>query len=80
ALSGRSSDGERLAGVNALSTPVFCPDSKQPELKHAAVQIVKADLPWSLLAVAWLPGDRLLAAQTALRALMSRFSFASCVP
>ncbi|MGJ7521571.1 nitrate reductase [Variovorax sp. LT1P1] len=80
ALSGRSSSGERLAGVNALSTPVFCPDSKQPELKHAAVQIAKAELPWSLLAVAWLPGDRVLAAQTALRALMPRFAFATCVP
>ncbi|MCU4120873.1 nitrate reductase [Variovorax sp. N23] len=80
ALSGRSSAGERLAGVNALSTPVFCPDSKQPELKHTAVQIVKAELPWSLLAAAWLPGDRVLAAQTALRALMPRFAFASCVP
>ncbi|MDM0119519.1 nitrate reductase [Variovorax arabinosiphilus] len=80
ALSGRSSAGERLAGVNTLSTPVFCPDSKQPELKHAAVQIAKAELPWSLLAVAWLPGDRVLAAHTALRALMPRFAFASCVP
>lgn len=80
ALSGRSSTGERLAGVNALSSSAFCPDSKQPELKHAAVQIVKAELPWSLLAAAWLPGDRVLAAQTALRALMPRFAFASCVP
>jgi assimilatory nitrate reductase catalytic subunit len=41
---------------------------------------VKADLPWSLLAVAWLPGDRMLSAQTALRALMPHFAFASCVP
>ncbi|TPG27352.1 nitrate reductase [Variovorax guangxiensis] len=80
ALSGRSHRGKRLAGVNALSNPAFCPESKQPELKHAAVQIVKADLPWSLLAVAWLPGDRVLAVQTALRALMPRFAFASCVP
>jgi assimilatory nitrate reductase catalytic subunit len=80
ALSGRSSTGARLAGVNALTSPAFCPDSKQPELKHAAVKIVKAELPWSLLAVAWLPGDRALATQAALRALMERFSFASCVP
>src|SRR5690606_2197086 len=33
-LSGRSSTGKRLAGVNALTNPVFCPLSKQPELKH----------------------------------------------
>ncbi|MGJ7489755.1 nitrate reductase [Variovorax sp. ZT4R33] len=80
ALSGRASTGHRLAGVNALSTPAYCPDSKQPELKHAAVKILKAELPWSLLAVAWLPADRVLAAQTALRARMERFAFASCVP
>ena len=47
----------RSAGVNALTTSAFCPDSKQPELKHAAVKILKAELPWPLLAVAWLPED-----------------------
>ncbi|MDP9901504.1 nitrate reductase [Variovorax ginsengisoli] len=79
-LSGQSSSGERIAGVNALTLPVFCPDSKQPELKHAAVRILKAELPWSLLAAAWLPADRLQATREALRALMARFAFASCVP
>ena len=79
-LSGRARDGERLAGVNALTTPALCPDSKQPELKHAAVKILKAELPWSLLAVAWLPDDAALAVRDALRALMPSFAFASCVP
>jgi assimilatory nitrate reductase catalytic subunit len=79
-LSGRSSTGEPLAGVNALTTSAFCPVSKQPELKHAAVKILKAELPWSLLAVAWLPEGEALAAREALRALMPQFSFASCVP
>ncbi|HSH89768.1 MAG TPA: nitrate reductase, partial [Ramlibacter sp.] len=51
-LTGCSSTGVRLAGVNALTTSAFCPTSKQPELKHAAVKILKAELPWSLLAVA----------------------------
>ena len=50
-LSGCSSTGQRLAGVNALTTSAYCPTSKQPELKHAAVKILKAELPWSLLAV-----------------------------
>jgi assimilatory nitrate reductase catalytic subunit len=30
-LSGQSAKGERLAGVNALTTSAYCPDSKQPE-------------------------------------------------
>ena len=79
-LSGRSSTGEPLAGINALTTSAFCPDSKQPELKHAAVKILKAEMPWSLLAAAWLPEGRALSSLQALRALMKEFPFASCVP
>jgi assimilatory nitrate reductase catalytic subunit len=79
-LSGCSSTGHRLAGVNALTTSAYCPDSKQPELKHAAVKILKAELPWSLLALAWLPEDRALQAREQLRALMARFPFSACVP
>lgn len=79
-LGGRGADGAPLAGVNALTTSAFCPGSKQPELKHAAVQVQRADLPWTLLALAWLPDDRALAAQAALRALMTAFPFATCVP
>jgi assimilatory nitrate reductase catalytic subunit len=79
-LSGQSSNGERLAGVNAITTSAFCPTSKQPELKHAAVKILKAELPWTLLGVAWLPSDQALAAREALKAMMRLFPFASCVP
>jgi len=79
-LSGLSSTGERLAGVNALTTSAFCSTSKQPELKHAAVKVLKAELPWTLLAMAWLPAEGALAAREALSALMSQFPFASCVP
>jgi len=79
-LSGRASTGAPLAGVNALTLPVTCPDSKQPELKHAAVKVLKAELPWSLLAQAWLAPDQALKAQTALRKLMAQFPFAVCVP
>ncbi|AEG93764.1 nitrate reductase [Ramlibacter tataouinensis] len=79
-LGGSSSTGARLAGVNALTTSAFCPTSKQPELKHAAVKILKAELPWSLLAAAWLPEDQALAAREQARALMDAFPFASCVP
>jgi assimilatory nitrate reductase catalytic subunit len=79
-LGGCSSTGQRLAGVNALTTSAFCPGSKQPELKHAAVKILKAELPWSLLAVAWLPDDQALAVREQLRQVMDLFPFASCVP
>ena len=79
-LGGVSSMGVRLAGVNALTTSALCPSSKQPELKHAAVKILKAELPWSLLGVAWLPEERALAAREELKRLMALFPFASCVP
>jgi assimilatory nitrate reductase catalytic subunit len=49
-------------------------------LKHAAVKILKAELPWTLLGVAWLPSDQALAAREALKALMRLLPFASCVP
>ena len=64
-LSGVSSTGQRLAGVNALTTSAYCPSSKQPELKHAAVKVLKAELPWSMLAVAWLPDAQVLKAREA---------------
>ncbi|MFC5519456.1 nitrate reductase [Polaromonas jejuensis] len=79
-LSGQSSSGEALAGVNALTTSAYCPSSKQPELKHAAVKILKAELPWSLLAMAWLPEGDALAAREQLKPLMRVFPFSSCVP
>jgi assimilatory nitrate reductase catalytic subunit len=37
------------AGANALTLSAFDPASKQPELKHAAVQVEKLDLPWQLV-------------------------------
>jgi assimilatory nitrate reductase catalytic subunit len=79
-LSGQSSTGETLAGVNALTTSAYCPDSKQPELKHAAVKVLKAEMPWTLLGMAWLPADRVLAAQETLRGLMGSLAFTACVP
>jgi assimilatory nitrate reductase catalytic subunit len=79
-LGGRSSTGQALAGVNALTTSAFCSRSKQPELKHAAVKVLKAELPWSLLALAWLPDEEALRARESLMALAGVFPFASIVP
>ncbi|MCW7537570.1 molybdopterin-dependent oxidoreductase [Aquabacterium sp. A7-Y] len=79
-LSGSTSTGERARGINALTTPAFCPTSKQPELKHTAVKVLKAELPWALLAAGWLPQEQALRAREELRAMMRQFPFASCVP
>jgi len=79
-LSGTSSTGEPLTGVNALTTSAYCPTSRQPELKHAAVKVLKADLPWALLGMAWLPEAQALSARESLRDCMAAFPFASCVP
>jgi len=79
-LGGRSADGAPMHGINALTTPAFCPTSRQPELKHVPVKIQKAALPWSLLAMAWLPAAEMLQAQRALKTAMGRFGFATCVP
>jgi assimilatory nitrate reductase catalytic subunit len=78
-LGGSSSTGVRLAGVNALTNPAFCPQSKQPELKHTAVKILRAELPWRLLGMAWLPERSALQTRESLAALMDAFPFASCV-
>ncbi|HIV72976.1 MAG TPA: molybdopterin-dependent oxidoreductase [Candidatus Aquabacterium excrementipullorum] len=79
-VSGHDAQGRRLAGINALTVPAFCPKSKQPELKNAAVRITPVQLPWRLLGVAWMPEDRALAVREALKPLMGAFAFASCVP
>jgi assimilatory nitrate reductase catalytic subunit len=79
-VSGAGATGARSAGVNALTSPAFCPTSRQPELKHAAIKVLRAELPWRLLAAAWLPADLALRAQQQLRALMGSFAFATVVP
>jgi len=79
-LSGSTGTGQRAAGVNALTSPAYCPSSKQPELKHAAVKILKAEFPWRLLCVAWLEPDDALRAREQLAPLMQSFPFATVVP
>ncbi len=67
-------------GINLLASPAFCPQSRQPELKHAAVQIDRADLPWRLLALAWCDEAQALQLRAALQALFEDYGYASCVP
>ena len=67
-------------GVNGLTSPATCPQSRQPELKHAAVRIERVDLPWHIAAAAWLPAGEALAVRERLRALFERFDYAVCQP
>ncbi|MES2299001.1 MAG: molybdopterin-dependent oxidoreductase [Pseudomonadota bacterium] len=80
-LSGRGGTGagmEASCGVNALTLSAFDPVSKQPELKHAAVKVLKAELAWRFLVFGWVDEDKALRLQACLRPLMRSFAFASC--
>jgi len=79
-LSGRDHQNKPLMGVNVLTSDTFCPTSKQPELKHSAVKILRAELPWKLLAVAWIDQQEAQTVLQSLRSLMVEFEFASCTP
>lgn len=77
-VSGRGHGGDGTYGVNALTLPALCPSSKQPELKHAAVKILKAELPWRFLVFGWVDASQALNLQSALRPFMRKFAYASC--
>ena len=79
-LGGRSESGQARTGINALTNPAFCPLSRQPELKHTAVKVLRAELPWRLLAAAWFDEASALAARRQLQPLLPCFSFGLCVP
>ena len=79
-VAGRARDGSAMTGVNGLTTPERCPSSKQPELKHAAVRLEAAALPWQLQAAAWLPAEQLLQRRQALQALLQDCGYCSVLP
>jgi assimilatory nitrate reductase catalytic subunit len=62
-------------GVNLLTVPAFDPVSKQPELKHAAVQVEKLACAWQVTAMR--SGDALRHLD-AVQPLLERFDYASC--
>jgi assimilatory nitrate reductase catalytic subunit len=68
------------AGVNVLTNGAACPDSRQPELKFAAIAIEPAALPWRLSACAWVAPEDGAKLREALRALMPHFGYAHCLP
>ncbi|MGN6231149.1 MAG: nitrate reductase [Trinickia sp.] len=61
-------------GINEATIGAVDPDSKQPELKHAAVRIEAAKLPWRLVAAK--RGD-VLALRTAVQPLLAQRRYAS---
>lgn len=61
-------------GVNALTLSAFDPQSKQPELKHAAVQVEKLALPWQMVAMR--KGDA-LSRMSQLQPLLDNFDYAA---
>ena len=71
--------GKGTSGVNALTTPARCPSSHQPELKHAAIRVTKAELPWRLVAFGHAPDGDALLLRDALRPLLEVVPFASVV-
>ncbi len=62
------------AGVNALTVSAFDPDSKQPELKHAAVEVARVELPHELVALRRLADG---AGLERLQSLLCRFPLAA---
>ncbi len=63
-------------GSNALTSGVFDPVSRQPELKHAAIKVEKLHLPWRLVVMR--RGGDVLAQLQALQPLLGAFDYASC--
>ncbi|WP_442775884.1 nitrate reductase [Sphaerotilus montanus] len=79
-LGGTDDKGVARLGINGVTLPTYCPTSKQPELKHAAVRIEAVKLPWRMLGLAWLPQAEALKAREALKALMPQFGYAVVLP
>ena len=66
-------------GVNGLTCNMIDPVSDQPELKHSAVKILPANLPWQLVAFGLFPKDEVFSIQNSLRIILPEFDSAQCV-
>jgi assimilatory nitrate reductase catalytic subunit len=67
-------------GVNGLTSSARCATSRQPELKHCALRITRADRPWRLLAAGWFHAEQIPALRRRLAALGSTLDYATAVP
>jgi assimilatory nitrate reductase catalytic subunit len=66
------------SGVNILTTGAFDPVSKQPELKHSAVQVTKVNLVWQMTAMRAVDDPQELMSR--LVPFLKRFDYASLTP
>lgn len=64
------------AGCNVLTLPAFDPVSKQPELKHGAVNVEKLELGWRMVMMR--RGHHVLRMLDAIRPMLTSFDYASC--
>jgi assimilatory nitrate reductase catalytic subunit len=71
--------GRDSFGTNTVTLPVLDPHSRQPELKHAAVRIARADLPWRVVAFGEAPEAAAAAIAGRLQALQADVAFTSTV-
>jgi assimilatory nitrate reductase catalytic subunit len=72
--------GQSVVGINALTSPAFCPKSKQPELKHAAVRIEALKETWTLAAFAYCPAAQLDVTRLAWLQACKSLDFAYAIP
>ncbi len=72
--------GSAGQGINALTSSARCATSRQPELKHCAVRISRADKPWKLLAAGWFTPAEGPVLRRQLAALGAELDHASLVP
>jgi len=66
-------------GVNGLTCSAIDPVSGQPELKHASVKILPANLPWRVVAFGLFPKEEAFSIQNNLRSVLPHFDSAQCV-
>ena len=67
-------------GVNLLTSKAYDPVSRQPELKHSALSIKRAELPWQAVMVGWFEAGQAQTLRSSLLAAAQSFEFAACVP
>ena len=79
-LGGRDAQGQPLAGVNGLTLPALCPQSRQPELKAAAVSVEPLAVGWELRAWGWFTQAEAWALRERLQPLLRGLDAALLLP